>query len=421
MDTITTTMKLHIHATKDDIIAFKLMTQTYMDACNEISEYVFNNGLIMNSNKLQSKLYKHVRETYPLKAQLTVSTFKTVTARYKTVDTQMNQNPKKMYVDGKRYSVKRDIQWLQKPIHFSRPQADLVRNRDYDFLTVDGTPVISINTLGNRVKCTYDVPKYYQQYFMNPDWKFGTAKLVSLKGKWYLHIPVTRVIEHEFDDKAPKHIVGIDRGLRFLATLYDDDGKTWFISGRDIIKRREAFERQREELQRRGTKSAKRALKRLAGREKRWMSDVNHRITKALVEHYGPGTLFVIEDLAGVSFADGNLRKRASDGRRELRSWAFYQCEQYLAYKAAGMGSGVLKVAPDYTSQRCPRCGRILKENRRRDDHEYVCDACGYRSNDDRSAAMNIRLLGTMYVSGDEHPRFGHRHGSGDADECLVE
>ena len=35
----------------------------------------------------------------------------------------------------------------------------------------------------------------------------------------------------------------------------------------------------------------------------------------------------------------------------------------------------------------------------------YVCDACGYQSNDDRIGAMNLQMLGTLYVSGDEHPR----------------
>ena len=49
------------------------------------------------------------------------------------------------------------------------------------------------------------------------------------------------------------------------------------------------------------------------------------------------------------------------------------------------------------------------KANRHHDTHEYICDKCGYRSNDDRIGAMNIQFLGTLWVSGDEHPRFGIR------------
>lgn len=139
------------------------------------------------------------------------------------------------------------------------------------------------------------------------------------------------------------------------------------------------------------------------------MSDVNHQISKTLVDRYGSGTLFAVENLAGVSFDERNLSNRSAGGRRGLRSWAFYQLEQFLTYKARAVGSDVVKVAPDYTSQRCPKCGRIHKENRRHDTHEYVCDCCGFRSNDDRVGAMNIQFLGTLYASGDENPRFRKR------------
>ena len=174
------------------------------------------------------------------------------------------------------------------------------------------------------------------------------------------------------------------------------------------MKKRDKFAQVRAELQSRGTKSAKRRLKALSGRENRWMSDINHQISKTLVNDYGENTLFVVEDLTGVSFDEANLSKDAK-ANNQLRTWSFYQLEQFLSYKAAGRQSKVIKVDPDYTSQRCPKCGRILKENRNHKTHEYVCDCCGYRSNDDRVGAMNIQLLGTMYVSGDSNPRFGSR------------
>ena len=47
----------------------------------------------------------------------------------------------------------------------------------------------------------------------------------------------------------------------------------------------------------------------------------------------------------------------------------------------------------NYTSQRCPKCGRINKDNRDHDLHLYHCDCCGYSSNDDRIAAINIQYL----------------------------
>ncbi len=142
----------------------------------------------------------------------------------------------------------------------------------------------------------------------------------------------------------------------------------------------------------------------LLGRENRWMSDVNHQISKTLVEKYGKDTLFVLEDLTGVSFEASNLSKTAKQNY-DLRSWAFYQLEQFLTYKAHENRSEVLKVSAKYTSQRCPKCGTIHKENRDHHKHLYRCQ-CGYRSNDDRIGAMNIQLLGTMWISGDNHPRY---------------
>lgn len=171
------------------------------------------------------------------------------------------------------------------------------------------------------------------------------------------------------------------------------------------MRKRDCFAKTRAELQKKGTWSAKRALRRLSGRENRWMSDVNHCLSKTLVEKYGKNTLFAIEDLSGVSFEESNLSHRNADGRRELRSWSFYQLEQFLGYKARLAGSSAVKVSARYTSQRCPKCGGIHKEARDHHLHEYRCQ-CGYCSNDDRIGAMNIQLLGTMYVSGNESPHF---------------
>lgn len=407
MSEVVQTMKLHIHPDDSSVIAFKEMTARYADACNFISQYIFHHEFEVNSIRLQQQIYPSIRKMYGLKAQLTISSIKTVTARYKTVKEQLLQNPYK-YQDenGKWKYITRTLEWLEKPISFHRPQADLVRNRDYSF--VENGTFLSINTLGKRVKVSFDIPDCFDEYF-NGDWSFGTAKLVSLNKEWYLHIPMTKEIPDTFDVTKPTHVVGIDRGLRFLAATYDEKGNCKFFSGDDILKKRNTFLKVRAELQSKGTRSAKRKLKAISGRENRFMTDVNHQISKTLVKQYGSNTLFVLEDLTNVSFNESNLSSRSKKQRYETRSWSFYQLEQFLEYKAHAVKSEVIKVEAAYTSQRCPKCGRIHKENRKHDRHEYICDACGYRSNDDRVGAMNIYQLGTMYVSGDSNPRFGCR------------
>ena len=378
---------------------FSKTMEQYRLACNYVSEYLFNNNFPLNKNEVQKVIYNTIREKFNLKSQMTISCIRSVIARYKTVKTQMARRPYK-YQDqntGEWYREVRDLNWLHKPISFNRPQVDLQRNRDWSYLS---SGQLSINTLDGRVKVE-PICRGFNQY-LDGTWKFGLAKLLKSSGKWYLHISATKEVA-DFNKQTVKHVVGLDRGLRFLATSYDEQGKTAFFDGQAIMRKRAKYQKLRATLQAKGTKSAKRRLKKLSGRENRWISDVNHCLSKTLVQKYGANTLFVLENLNGVSFERTDLPKAL---RNQNKSWAFYQLEQFLTYKAHLHNSEVVEVSAKYTSQRCPKCGVIKKDNRNHEKHEYHCDNCGYRSNDDRIGAMNIQLLGTQYISGQEQPKF---------------
>ncbi|WP_312113633.1 transposase, partial [Brevibacillus reuszeri] len=131
-------------------------------------------------------------------------------------------------------------------------------------------------------------------------------------------------------------------------------------------------------------------------RENRWMTDVNHQVSKALVERYGANTLFVVEDLTDVRNATERVRVK---NRYEIVSWAFYQLRQMIEYKALMAGSKLIAVDPRYTSQTCPKCGHTEKENRNKKKHTFCCKTCGYRSNDDRIGAMNLQRKGIEYIA----------------------
>ena len=396
--TVNIKVKLNILEPNGGMKFSKTMEQ-YRLACNYISKYLFDNHFPLNKNEVQKAIYNTIREKFNLKSQMTISCIRGVIARYKTVKAQMKRNSYK-YQDintGEWYRETRDLTWLQKPITFNRPQVDLQRNRDWSYLS---NGQLSINTLDGRVKVN-PVCHGFDQYF-DGTWKFGLAKLLKTGGKWYLHISATKTVAN-FDNQTVKHVVGIDRGLRFLATTYDEQGKTVFFDGKAVMRKRAKYQKLRAKLQAKGTKSAKRRLKKLSGRENRWMNDVNHRLSKTLVQKFGANTLFVLEDLTGVSFERTDLPKVL---RNQNKSWAFYQLEQFLTYKAHLNNSEVIEVSAKYTSQRCPKCGTIKKSNRNHDLHEYHCSNCGYRSNDDRLGAMNIQLLGTQYISGEAQPKF---------------
>lgn len=255
--------------------------------------------------------------------------------------------------------------------------------------------------MGKRIKVPFKADYLQDLFSINAD--LGTGKLVRLGKHWFLHVPVT-IPTADWEAERNKHIVGIDRGLRQIMTTYDEQGKTKFFNGKRIAYLRKKHAYLRARLQAAGSKSAKRRLKKLSGRENRWMSDVNHCLSKTLVKQYGTNTLFVLEDLTGVSFEEQNQGGKKQN--RNLHSWAFYELETMLAYKSERVGSQVVTVSAQYTSQRCPKCGQIRKENRNHALHLYECVYCGFKTNDDRVGAMNLYELGKQYISGNENPKF---------------
>ena len=109
-----------------------------------------------------------------------------------------------------------------------------------------------------------------------------------------------------------------------------------------------------------------------------------------------------MENLTNITFKKSSSNKNQT---RELHSWPFYDLQIKLIYKAQRNQSKVIIVPANYTSQRCPRCGQIKKENRNHSLHEYKCINCGFRTNDDRVGAMNLYELGKQYISGIENPK----------------
>lgn len=233
-----------------------------------------------------------------------------------------------------------------------------------------------------------------EKYFDHDKYKFGTAKLVYKHGKYFLHIPVSNEVEESLD-KDICNVVGLDRGVNFIVATYDSEGKSKFVKGREIKQKRAKFVEVRKSLQKRQPPSSRRRLKAIGQRETRWMQDVNHCVSKALVEENPKHTLFVLEDLSGIRASTEQVRR---EQRYVMVSWAFYDLEQKLIYKAKIKGSSVIKVDPAYTSQCCPKCGHTEKAYRNKVKHLFHCKSCGYESKDNRVAGMNLYRKGIEYL-----------------------
>ena len=254
MSDLTLTIKVRLKPTSKQSSLFADVSEIYRQACNIVSIWYFNNHFNVARSDFNKDMYYALKETFPkLNTAMIQSTYRTVKARYDTVETQLSKKPYKVWSGeynkkGKKIYLRidRDLEWLQKPIYFKRPQADYLRNINYSF--THKYSQISLNVLGKRIKVDYS--HNFNNLLFAETSKLGTAKLVNACGHWYLHIPVALDVTPLNNDQI-QHVVGIDRGLRFLATCYDEKGKTNFISGQHILQVRRKYRKLRAELHQR--------------------------------------------------------------------------------------------------------------------------------------------------------------------------
>ena len=349
-----------------------LTINNYMKALNYVSKFAAENNLYLApQKKLHNAVYYDIRSKFDLTSQLACSVSRDVLAKYKALKTN------KQLFKTKKGKPTNEINIPE----FKRPTLTLVYNKDFSF-TKDG--LISIVTLSGRKKVAYYKNDYVNQFINNSEWKYGGAILKQYKNNYYLLLTVNKEVE-----TTATNIVGVDLGLNFIATAYDGE-KTTFYSGKKVKEYRAHYKKIRQELQSKNTKSAKRRLKAINNRENRYINDVNHCISKALVNS-NPNSVFVVEDLTNIRPALAKVKKK---DRYYMVSWSYGDLINKLEYKALLQGSTLIKVNPKYTSQTCPICGKIDKNNRNKKLHIYKCRHCGYSSNDDRIGAMNIYTKG---------------------------
>ena len=116
---------------------------------------------------------------------------------------------------------------------------------------------------------------------------------------------------------------------------------------------REYYRQRRRELQKLGTRSAKRKFRQLSGKEKRFVKDFLHCTVNQLLTL--PYDIYVIENLTGIRL---NGYKKL---RRLMSNWVYREFDRILGYKAFDYGKIVFGIDPAYTSQTCSACGFVKK------------------------------------------------------------
>jgi predicted transposase len=235
---LTLTVKLQPNTAQ----AQSLMTtmERFNAACNAIAETAFREHTA-SQVKLHHLMYRAVRERFGLSAQMAVRAI------------------------GKVVEVYKRDQSIQPTF---RPHGAIVY--DDRLLSWKGLDRVSILTVDGRTVVPVVMGTDPTQRLRRIR---GQADLIYREGQFYLAVVVD---VPEPPPLQPDDWLGVDLGIVHIAA--DSDGHT--DSGSHLNGLRQRHDKLRQRLQRKGTKSAKRLLKKRRRKESRFATDVNHRIAK---------------------------------------------------------------------------------------------------------------------------------------------
>ncbi len=239
---------------------------------------------------------------------------------------------------------------------------------------------VSIWTTVGRIKIPFVCGEHQRGLL---ETRQGESDLCFFKGKFFL-LATCNVEEPPTDCKGG--IIGCDFGIVDIVTT--SEGKSY--SGEKVKALRKKLREHRRRLQKCGTKSAKRRLKKAAKRQERFVRDQNHCISKELVKDAKASQKALsLENLKGIRERTG-LNKEM---RWLMGNWAFAQLRGFVEYKARKAGVVCVTVDARNTSRTCHKCGHCEKANRKSQKH-FLCLDCGHYENADANASHNIAHRG---------------------------
>jgi len=317
-------------------------------ACDYISQVAFSTKTFRQF-AIHRLTYQAARETFHLAAQLVVRCIGKVADAYK-----LDREAQRMF----------------------QPHGAVLYDERILSYNLKGSEV-SIWTFDGRQAIPFVCGERQRELLVT---QHGESDLAFVRGKWYLFVACEVETPEPIDTEG---VLGVDLGIVNLAA--DSDGETF--SGDRVERRRQWYAGRRQALQKVGTKSAKRRLRQLRGRQRRFQKDTNHHISKRLVaKAERTKRAIALEDLT-------HIRQRArvkGPGQRARHSnWAFGQLRAFISYKAQRAGVPLAFVDPAYTSQRCSVCGHTERRNRK-NQAAFCCVVCDHQLPADYNAAINI-------------------------------
>jgi putative transposase len=341
------TAKAKLQPTEAQADCLKRTLETANAACDFISDVAWKER-VFGKFQIQKLVYHYVRNDFALTAQLVIRCIAKVTDAYK--------------LDRK---TKRQFDPLGSIAFDSRILSWNLDKNEISIWTVEGRQKMPI-LAHDRAKELLSGSR-------------GESDLCLIDGEFYLFTSC------EVNEPTPKDVddfLGVDMGVKNIAS--DSDGTQY--SGGKVNSLRHRHAKLRAKLQSVGSKQAKRLLVKRSRKEKRFAKDVNHQISKQLVERAkGTSRGIALEELTGIR-ERVTVRKAQ---RRQHSAWSFHDLRSKIEYKAQLHGVPLVLVDPRNTSKACNACGCIDSANRK-NQATFLCVSCGHSANADTNAARNI-------------------------------
>ena len=245
-------------------------------------------------------------------------------------------------------------------------------------------------------------PKLGQMRYRNSSVIIGTAKNITVSqsgGKWFASIQTEREVEQPIPSATSA--IGIDMGIVRFATMSDDS----FIAPLGSFKK---HEQRLAKYQRRMSHKvkfsknwlkAKRRVQKIHTRISNARKDFLHKATTEISKNHA---MVAIEDLQvsnmsksskGTTDKPGKNVAAKSGLNKAILDQGWGEFRRQLEYKLNWNGGILIPVPAHYTSQTCPACGHVAKENRKT-QAKFVCVDCGHEENADVVGAKNVLARG---------------------------
>ncbi|OKY77272.1 MAG: IS605 OrfB-like transposable element containing RNAse H-like and Zn finger domain [Candidatus Methanohalarchaeum thermophilum] len=354
------TVKVKLDVDEDDKDKLLGTFRQFNRSCNKVVEAGWNKSGDKNYNKMElhEETYRDIKDELDLTANLVCS------ARNRAAE-----------------AIKKVVQGWSNGKKASKPQFDKYSSILYDKRSATiKDRYCTLSTVDGRIEAEYVIGEYQKKHLDDKNYEFRSCTLNYERDKdeFYLHITIRKPVLYRNEG----NVLGVDLGMKNIAVT-----STGKFLGEDMRWQKNHFFRVKKGLQGKGTQSAMRTLKDMAGRENRYTENKLHNISRELVEEAEKHNCKTIafEDLKEIRDKDEKFNSRLE---RQLHSWGFEKLQKFTEYKAKEKGVEVVRVKSEYTSQTCSKCGHTEKSNR--NGSQFKCKECGYEVNADYNAAKNI-------------------------------